>query len=426
MSADFRLDPAAHPWMTRREVAAVAAALAAAWPKDKPGPAGRFVGGCVRDAILGRPVGDIDIATPLTPEQVIEALHAAGLKAAPTGVEHGTVTAVANGFPVEVTTLRRDVETDGRRAVVAFTEDWTEDSERRDFRLNAIYADPDGTLFDPQGGVADAHAGRIVFIGDAEMRIREDYLRILRFFRFRAWFGRGEADAVALAACKAQVKGMRTLSVERIWKELKKLLAAPDPVPSLTDMAAAGVLEQTLPEAFALDLIGGLVALEKREGWTADAMLRLEALAPPLELIAMKLRRRLKLSNAEGDRLSAWARLELKPRTLLDRPESYLATALYPVDRQAALDRARLAWAFDSAKDELDEPVVAAWRKLVGFMETWERPVFPVSGEDVMAAGIPKGPPVGAALKALEALWLKGGFKATREQLLAALPHIRL
>ncbi len=423
-----RLDPKAHAFLTRPEVRAVVAALEAAWPADKSGPAARFVGGCVRDAVLGREIGDIDIATPLEPQKVVDALHAAGLRAAPTGIAHGTVTAVADGVGIEVTTLRRDVETDGRRATVAFTEDWTEDSARRDFRLNAIYAEPDGILFDPQGGVADARAGRIVFIGDAETRIREDYLRILRFFRFRAWFGQGEPDAVGMAACKALAKGMRTLSTERIWKELKKLLAAPDPGPALSDMAAAEVLgnQVVLPEAMVLDLLGALVTLEKREGWAPDALLRFEALVPRMELIVAKVRRRFKVSNAEGDRLSGWVRLELNPRLLLGRPETVLAAALYPVNRQGALDRTRLAWAIEDAQGPLSPEVTEHWRALVRFMETWERPEFPVTGEDVMAAGIPKGPPVGAALKALEALWAKGGFKASREQLLAALPHIRL
>lgn len=418
-----RLDPTEHAWMTRPEVRAALGALEAAWPTDKPAPAARFVGGCVRNAVLGQHVDDIDVATPLAPEAVIAALEAAGVKAVPTGVEHGTVTAVHEGRPVEITTLRRDVETDGRRAVVAYTEDWVEDSARRDFRLNAIYADPDGALFDPQNGLADAAAGRIVFIGEPEERIREDYLRILRFFRFRAWYGEGPADADGLAACKALAREMRRLSVERVWHELKKLLAAPDPIEALGEMAAADALEQVLPEAIALDLVSALVAHEGREGWAPDPMLRLAALVPRMELVAARVRRRLKLSNAEGDRLVAWARQDLNPRLLVGRAEDQLAAALYPVDRQAALDRARLAWAIDAAQGEAP---VEDWRALIAFMESWEPPAFPVTGEDVLAAGVPAGPPVGAALKALEALWVRGGFKPSREQLLAALPNLRL
>jgi poly(A) polymerase len=418
-----RLDPETHPWMTRAEVRAVIAALETAWDGD--GPAARFVGGCVRDAVMGRAVCDIDLATPLPPEAVVAALKAGALKSVPTGLAHGTVTAIADGFPVEVTTLRRDVETDGRRAVVAFTQDWVEDSARRDFRLNAIYADPDGTLFDPQGGIEDARAGRVVFVGDPETRIREDYLRILRFFRFRAWCGREPADAAGLAACQALAKDMRALSVERVWKELKKLLGAPDPGPALQDMAETGVLEQILPEAIAIDLAKALFALEGREGWAPDPMLRLAALMPRMELVAARARRRLKMSNAEADRLLAWARLDQNPRLLVGRDPPDLAAALYPLDLAAVLDRARLAWALDGA----GAPEPAAdddWRALIDFIEAWERPEFPVSGDDVIAAGVPKGPPVGAAIKALEALWARGGFKASREQLLAALSHIRL
>jgi poly(A) polymerase len=423
-----RLDPKTNDWMTRPDVRAVLDALAQAWSGQ--GPAARFVGGCVRDAVMGVPVGDIDLATPLKPEEVVAALATAKLKAVPTGLEHGTVTAVADGFPVEVTTLRRDVETDGRHAVVAYTEDWVEDAARRDFRLNAIYADPDGTLFDPQNGVADARDGRIVFVGDPETRIREDYLRILRFFRFQAVCGRGPADPAGLAACTALAKGLRTLSIERVWKELKKLLAAREPGPALQDMAETGVLELVLPEAIALDLVKALIALEGREGWPPDPMLRLAALMPRMELVAARARRRLKLSNAESDRLMAWAKLEQNPRLLIGRGLIERAAALYPQDRQAVLDRARLAWALDAAagaqKNFSDAAPEEDWRALVAFIETWERPPFPVTGDDVIAAGIPKGRPVGAALKALEALWIKGGFKTSREQLLAALPHIRL
>ena len=422
-AAPTRLDPGAQGWMTRPEVIATFDALAAVWPGDAPGPAARFVGGCVRNALLGQPVSDVDVATPLGPDAVLAALEAAGVRAVPTGIEHGTVTAVVEGHPVEVTSLRRDVESDGRRAVVAFTHDWVEDSERRDFRFNAIYADPDGTLFDPQDGVADALAGRVVFIGDPEARIREDYLRILRFFRFRAWYGRGEADAAGLAACKALVKGMRELSAERVWQELKKLLAAPDPVPALDAMAGADVLEQVMPEVLALDLVRALVVREGEEGWTPDPMLRVAALIPRMQLVAARLKRRLKLSNAEAERLESWARQDANPRLFVGRSEAEMAAAVYPLDRRAALARARLAWALDAAQDETP---VAEWRALIAFMETWEPPAFPVTGEDVIAAGVPKGPPVGAALKALEKLWVRSGFATSREQLLAVLPTIRL
>ena len=214
------------PWMTDPATVEVMAALAAAGGAD----CARFVGGCVRNTLMARPVTDIDIATTLTPDEVTAALRAAGLKAVPTGAAHGTITAVAQGRPFEITTLRRDVETDGRRAVVAFTDDWAEDAARRDFRLNALYADRRGRIFDPTGsGLADLRAGAIVFVGDAETRIREDALRILRFFRFLAWYGRGEPDAAALAACEALRDLVTGLSAERVAKELLALLAAEDP-----------------------------------------------------------------------------------------------------------------------------------------------------------------------------------------------------
>ena len=267
-----RLGP--RPWMTAPATRAVIAALQAAGGPD----AARFVGGCVRDALLERdgPDMDIDVATPLTPDAVVLALTGAGLKAVPTGIAHGTITAVAHGRPVEITTLRRDVVTDGRHAVVAFTDDWAEDAARRDFRLNALYADPDGRLHDPTGcGVDDARAGRVVFVGDPRTRIREDYLRILRFFRFFAHYGRGPADEAAVAACGASTSGLSSLSAERVSKELLKLLAAPDPRPAVRLMVTTGVLATLLPEAGSPVRFEGLVALGA-DG--ADPVLRLAAL----------------------------------------------------------------------------------------------------------------------------------------------------
>ncbi len=418
-----RLDPAEHAWLVEPATRAVMDALEAAQPASA-----RFVGGCVRNALMGRPVDDIDIACRLTPEAVIAAADAAGLKSVPTGLAHGTVTLVSQGRPYEITTLREDVSTDGRKATVAYTSDWDADSRRRDFRLNAIYVDAEGVLFDPQGGVADAAAGRIRFIGDPVERIREDYLRILRFFRFTAWYGRAPMDTEALAACAAETKGVRRLSVERVWKELKKLLAAPDPTPALHAMAEAGVLEEALPEALALELIGALVALERAEGWAPDPGLRLAALIPRLEMTAMRVRRRLKLSNQAGERVVRWARQTLNPRLLLGRPELDVAQALYPADVQAFTDRARLAWAIDAASAAAgeaarDEPGAdpALWQALFSQLAVYERPVFPLRGEDLVQAGVPKGPRLGAALKALEALWVRGGFKADKPALLAAL-----
>ncbi|MEO1643183.1 MAG: CCA tRNA nucleotidyltransferase, partial [Pseudomonadota bacterium] len=228
-------------WLKTPQTQVVIAALEAARPR-----CARFVGGCVRNAIMGREVDDIDIATQLEPEATLAALEAAGIRAIPTGVEHGTVTAIVDHVPFEITSLRRDVETDGRRAVVAFTEDWAEDAQRRDFRLNALYAAPDGEVFDPVGGgYEDALAGRVIFIGEADERLREDYLRILRFFRFNAWYGAG-IDEEGLAACARQRDGLQQIAKERIWKEFKKLLAAPEPVAAVEAMMASGVLGHIL------------------------------------------------------------------------------------------------------------------------------------------------------------------------------------
>ncbi len=407
-----RLDPAAHAWLSDAATIAVMDALDAARPD-----AARFVGGCVRNALMGRPVDDIDIATQLEPEAVVQAAEAAGLKAIPTGMAHGTVTVVADGKPFEVTTLRQDVETDGRNATIAYTDDWAQDSERRDFRLNAMYADRTGAVFDPQNGAADAAAGRIVFIGDPETRIREDYLRILRFFRFTAWYA-CEINPEGLAACERLASGMRRLSAERVWKELKKLLTAPDPRASLSAMMGASVLEQTLPQALALDLFDALVALERQEAWAPDPMLRLAALIPRMGRVAEGVRTRLKLSNAEGDRLMQWATRTYNPRLLLDKDPAETAKVLYGLHVPALTDRARLAWAMDAAKGEADPQ---AWRALVSTLVEWERPQFPLTGKDLSALGVKSGPKMGVLLKALEELWVNGGFKASREQLLAAL-----
>jgi len=298
------LDPTAHPWMRAPHVRAAMNALEAA----RPG-ASRFVGGCVRNALLGAPVEDVDIATQLKPDDVIAALGQSGVKAVPTGVEHGTVTAVKDGQAVEITTLRRDVSTDGRRAVVAFTQDWAEDSARRDFRINALYADITGAVHDPQGGLADIAERRFIFIGDADQRIQEDYLRILRFFRFFAWYGAGRPDREGMLACVRNKDGLSRLSAERIWKELKKLLAAPDPGAALRWMTTTNMLETVSGMSHGVDTAARLPALERDQGWAIDPMLRFLAIAPPNEDRARAIAARLKLSKAERRRLIDWARL---------------------------------------------------------------------------------------------------------------------
>jgi poly(A) polymerase len=384
--------------MTAPATRAVMDALTAA------GGEARFVGGCVRDTLTGHPVGDIDIATALLPAQVIAALKAAGLKAVPTGVDHGTVTAVSGGKPFEITTLRRDVETDGRRAVVAFTADWAEDAQRRDFRLNALYADAEGRLFDPTGeGVADAKAGRIVFIGDAETRIREDALRILRFFRFQAWFGQGAPDADSLAACERLKALLTTLSAERVSKELLKLLAADDPRPAVRLMAATGVLPAVLPQAQGVGRFERLVGVETDQLFQCDPDLRLAALLPDDPTVGAKVAEALRLSNAQRDRLVAALGTDQRIVSWMSPREA--RRAVYRLGVGAFCDRVLLAWS------KVDHPsATPQWRALLPMAQSWPRPSFPLTGDQVIAAGVPKGPLVGAVMREVEDWWIDHDF----------------
>ena len=400
--------------MTAPPTRAVIAALEAA------GGAGcaRFVGGCVRNALLKRPIDDIDIATTLTPDQVTKALRNAGLKAAPTGVDHGTVTAIAQGRPFEVTTLRRDVETDGRRAVVAFTNEWAEDAQRRDFRLNALYADPNGKLYDPTaGGLADARAGRVVFVGEPDARIREDALRILRFFRFHAWYGKGEPDAAGLAACALLRELARNLSAERVWAELKKLLTAEDPRAAVRLMAQTGVLAVVLPESRGLERFERLVGIETEMLFTEDALLRLAALLPDEPAVAASLAARLRLSNAERDRLIA--ALTPEPRLVSYLSPKETRRLVYRMGASAFCDRVTLAWAAS------DRPAATTqWRALLPTAQGWTPPSFPLTGEEVMAAGVPKGPLVGEVMREVEAWWIDNDFPSDKLALIERLKAV--
>jgi poly(A) polymerase len=401
------------PWMKTPQTQAVMAALETRGGKG----CARYVGGCVRNTIMKRPVDDIDISTVLTPDEVTQALRAAGLKAVPTGVEHGTITAVADGHPYEITTLRRDVETDGRRAVVAFTTDWREDAQRRDFRLNALYAEADGTLHDPTGfGLEDARKGRVVFVGDPMLRIREDYLRILRFFRFQAWYGKGEPDAAALNACKALKSLLAGRTAERTQKEVLKLLAAADPRPSLRLMAATGVLAEIMPYVKGLSRVEALVQIEQKQLHECDAELRLAALLPPDPKVAATAAEHLRLSNAQRDRLVAAETSQ--PRITSWMSERQARRALYEIGQGAFFDRVKLAWA------AADKPRTATqWKALLGFAEDWTRPTFPLTGEDVMALKVPAGPLVGQALREVEEWWIDQDFPDDRA---AALERLEL
>jgi poly(A) polymerase len=362
------------PFLAEPALAAVLAAL----------PEARLVGGCVRDALAGLPVADIDLATPRRPEAVAAALRAAGLKASPTGIAHGTITAISAHRGFEVTTLRRDVATDGRRAVVAYTEDWREDAARRDFTINAMFMTREGEVFDYFGGVADLRAGRVRFVGDPATRIAEDYLRILRFFRFWARYGRGEPDAAAVAAIAAAVPGLARLSAERVWSELKRILAAPDPRAAVDLMARLGVLAAVIPEGAAPERLAALAA----SGAPEDALLRLAAL---LGGDATAFAARLKLSKAERERLLAMRAASAPP---VDADDATLRRALAEWPRAVVIDRVWLA---------------GGDRALLSRLAAMPPPEFPLRGRDLRRAGVPAGPEVGRLLRELRAWWLATG-----------------
>jgi poly(A) polymerase len=384
-------------WLRAPETQALIAALEAARPGGS-----RFVGGCVRNTLMGRPVDDIDIATQLTPDEVSAVCTKAGFAAHPTGIEHGTVTVVVNHKPFEVTTLRRDVSTDGRRATVAFTESWEEDAQRRDFRMNALYADPDGVVHDPTGGgLEDARKGRVIFIGDARQRIKEDYLRILRFFRFNAWYARGPLDPHGLHACADLLPGLDTLSVERIWKEVKKLLAAPDPRAAWEGMKAIEVCARALPEMSNETRLDALCTIEADLLLPVDAMTRVAASLAD-EGGARALARRLKLSNEERERLVAALGNEVKIVSYMSLRE--MRRAIYRIGNEAFRDRVMLGWA--DARGQKGQQ----WRALLAHGQMWTPPKLPLSGDEVMAAGVEAGPKVGLVLREVEDWWIDADF----------------
>jgi poly(A) polymerase len=396
----MRIDPSKQSWMTAPETRKLMAALSE----------GRFVGGAVRNALSGWPVGDIDIAVPMPPDETLRRLEIAAIKAVPTGFEHGTVTAIVNGHPFEVTSLRRDVETDGRHAVVDFTDDWEADAARRDFTMNALYASGDGEIFDYHGGLEDLIAGRVRFVGDAGQRIGEDYLRILRLFRFHAWYGKDDMDPEALRAAADAKAGLAQLSGERIAKEMLRLLECQNPVPALRMMAASGVLSELLPYALQLSRLEHLVLIEAENQLAPDPLLRLAALLPDDGAVANALSERLKLSGAERARLEGLT-------GSLEKIPAYLSAAdvrrlLYRMGAPRFRDRVLLSWAGGPRGASQMQ-----WRMLLSIADSWERPRFPITGRDAMAAGVPEGPDVGRILEALEAWWLAEDFIPDETQL---------
>jgi len=405
----MRINPEQHSWMTAPETVAVMNALVEA----------RFVGGAVRNALLGAPVADVDVAVPMPPAEAVKRLSAAGIKTIPTGIDHGTVTAVAGHQAFEVTSLRRDIETDGRRATIAFTDDWAEDAMRRDFTINALYAGTDGEIFDYATGVEDLIAGRIRFMGDPATRIVEDYLRILRLFRFHAWYGKGEIDEAGLRASAAAKDKLATLSAERIAKEMLRLLEAPRPGPVLRMMAATGILSQVLPGELDMARLERLCELDTENLHEPDALLRLAALLKEGQGEAVA--GRWKLSNAGRARLEA--ALAGGERIASHLKAADVRRLLYRLGTRPFRDRVWLAW----AAAPKSQPALA-WRMLLAMAETWERPRFPLSGRDVMAAGVPEGAAVGEALAALECEWIDSDFlleEAALRERLAALAAAR-
>jgi poly(A) polymerase len=390
------------------------------------GAEGRIVGGAVRNSLMRLPVSDIDVATTLVPEAVMARAAAAGIKAVPTGIAHGTVTLVVDGRPFEVTTLRRDVVTDGRRARVAFSDDWQEDAERRDLTINALYATDTGDVVDLVGGLPDIEKRQVRFIGDAGQRIAEDYLRILRFFRFFAHYGQGRPDAEGLRACAAARTNIKLLSAERVWSETRKLLSARDPARSLLWMRQAAVLTEVLPETekWGIDAIPALIATEQALGWKPDPLLRLAAIVPPDPERLAGLAERLKLSKAEAARLQAWAKA---PAVKDDLSEAAFDRLLYRNGAEGIAMRLKLSLANARAKAAGDFEEMARAARLSNLLdraEVWKKPQFPINGSDALNAGFQVGLKVGEALGALEQQWIDANFTLDRATLLARLKEM--
>jgi poly(A) polymerase len=393
-----RLDPPG--WMNEPSVAALFAALQAG------GILARFVGGCVRNAVLGRIIDDIDLAVDKPPETVMRVLDEADLRTVPTGLRHGTVTAIVGGRPFELTTLRRDVETDGRRAVVAFTDDWLEDASRRDFTFNALYADRDGTLYDPFDGREDLARGRVRFIGDPDSRIGEDRLRVLRFFRFHAWYGRPPFDGPGFDACRRNAGTLRGLSGERVAKELLRLLKAPAPADTVQAMVEANILDHWLPECTGTSSLRALLAREDRP----DPLRRLAALLPSAAN-ATVIGKRLKLSTQQALRLDVM--LATEPTIdIAGGPKAWRAQ-IYRLGGNLYADRLLLA--AGAAGD---------WRGALATARQWSPPELPVSGGDALKLGLRPGPKIGALIEAVERWWIEGDFAADRAACLAELERL--
>ena len=390
------------PWMEAPATRKVVEALTA------DGADVRFVGGCVRDALLGRESSDIDIGTPDRPEQAMALLDRAGIetRSVPRGLAHGTVTALAGGKRHEITTLRRDERTDGRHAEVAFTDDWEADAARRDFSFNAMSMTPDGTLHDYFGGQADLEAGRVRFVGDPATRIAEDHLRLLRFFRFHAWYGKGEPDAAALAACKAATDTIPTLSGERVQGEMMKMLAAPDPLPAVHAMREAGVLSVLLPRVRETRRLSNLIGIELTVAEAVEPVRRLATLIDGADN-ARAVVARWRLTANDGARLAALSEVPAAFNRDLDPHEQ--RRLLYRLGPARFRDLRLLGWAL---LDEIESET--AYPAMLKAAREWKAPTFPVTGADVLARGVEAGHEVGELLREVEEWWIECDFAPDR------------
>lgn len=406
-------------WMTSPETKAVIAALTAG------GADVRFVGGCVRDALAHRPVHDVDIGTPDAPETVTKLLTAAGIKVIPTGIEHGSVTAMVGKTKFEITTLRRDVETDGRHARVAYTDDWAADADRRDFTINALSATPEGDVYDLNDGISDLAHGRVRFVGIAKDRIEEDVLRLLRYFRFFGDYGRPPADPDAIAACRVAAPKLANLSGERVRDELLKIMMVPNPADMAVMMRGLGIFAHILPEAGDVGHLRMLAWLETRaikiESVQPEPLRRLAALighagAEGAEVAA----RRLRLSNRDTLRLVTMVVPPVDVDPAME--DAALRRALHRLGPDVVRDLALLAWAAElSITPRIPAAKTQKWIAICEACNTWTGAVFPLVGDDVLDLGIAEGPAVGELLGAVENWWEDGDYAADREACLEKL-----
>jgi poly(A) polymerase len=390
-------------WLRHGEVAGLLTAL------NCDGEEARVVGGAVRNELLHLPVAEIDVATTAVPDEVVRRAAAAGWKAVPTGIEHGTVTVVIRGHPFEVTTLREDIETFGRKARVTFGRDWLADAQRRDFTMNALSASADGKVFDYVGGLDDIAARRVRFIGNPAKRIAEDYLRILRFFRFHANFAEGPPDAAGLHACIVARAGLDTLSRERVRMELLKIFVAPGAAATLTVMNDSGLLGPVLGGVAYIASFEKMAQIEVALGLGSDAIRRLGALAVRVNEDAERLAERLRLANTEAERLLG---LESWWRVTPQGDEAAARALLYRLGPQSFADRVMLAWSRAEAGTG-----DAAWRELAGLPQRWTAPDFPLKSADFTRLGVPPGPALGVAMRAAKEAWIAADFPNTANEI---------